>query len=206
MNTDRITLSSIFAAIRRARLPILTIALTYLAAVLVGIGMVHSGVAFGLNARDRIVGQAYNGSDPTTTAMQNGQPLLAALSDFSRNLLAGAVPDTLTGLGVVFPYASAAYRGWVGGVVSVDANHASRLMQPGEGIYYVVTLVLQLIPYSLAGGAGVALGLAYYRMHSGSQPAKWYHLPRLESLDVVRIYLLVVPLFLIASLWEFLVR
>jgi hypothetical protein len=54
MDTDRITLASIFPALRRARFPILTIALTYLVAVLAGIGMVHGGVQFALNARDCI--------------------------------------------------------------------------------------------------------------------------------------------------------
>ena len=138
--------------------------------------------------------------------MQSGQPLLAALSDFGSNLLLGAVPNTLEGLGVIIPYPLAAYRGWVGGIVSVDGNHASRLAQPGEAVYYLVTLLLQLIPYSLAGGAGVHLGLAYYRAHSRPQGPKWYILPRPELLDVARIYVLVVPLFLIASLWEFLAQ
>ena len=188
MDTNRISSASIFLAIRRARFPILTMALTYLVAVLVGIGMAHSG------------------SDPTITAMQNGQPLLAALSDFSSNLFLGSVPSTLGGLGVIFPYPLAAYCGWVGGIVSVDENHASRLAQPGDTIYYLVTLVLQLIPYSLAGGPGVHLGLAYYRIHSRSQAAKWYEFPWPALLDVARIYLLVVTLFLIASLWEFLVH
>jgi uncharacterized membrane protein SpoIIM required for sporulation len=206
MNTNRITFSSIFPAVKRAKLPILSIALTYVVAVLVGIVMAHAGVSFALNARDSIVGQAYNGSDPTINAKQNGQPLLAALSDFSGNLFLGGVPSTITGLGVVFPYPLAAYRGWVGGIVSVDGNHVSRLAQPGEAIYYLVTLILQIIPYSLAGGAGVYFGLAYYRTHSHAPAAKWYVLPRPELLDVARIYLLVVPLFLIASLWEFLIR
>lgn len=206
MDIGRITVPSIFPAIRRARLPILTIALTYLAALLAGIGMAHSGVSFALDARDNIVGQAYSGNDPTTTALQNGQPLLAALSDFGSNLFLGAVPSTLTGLGVVFPYPLAAYRGWVGGIVSVDGNHFSRFAQTSEAIYYVVTLILQLIPYSLAGGAGVHLGLAYYRSHGGPQAAKWFEIPRPALLDVARIYLLIPLLFLIASLWEFLMR
>ena len=72
MEFNRFTLTSIFLAIRRARFPILTIALTYFAAVLGGIGMAHSGIPFALNARDSIVGQAYSGSAPTITAMQNG--------------------------------------------------------------------------------------------------------------------------------------
>jgi hypothetical protein len=206
MDTERINFSSVFPAIQRARFPILTVALTYLVAVLAGIGMVHSGVLFALHARDSIVGRAYSGNDPTTIAMQSGRPFQAAMSDFSRNLFLGAVPSTLSGLGVIFPYPEAIYRGWVGGIVSVDGNHTSRFAEPGEAIYYVVTMVLQLIPYSLAGGAGVYLGLAYYRTHSGSQAAKWYELPRLAVMDVGRIYLLIVPLFLIASLWEFLMR
>jgi hypothetical protein len=206
MDTDRVTFASIFPAIRRARIPILTIALTYLASVLVGIGMVHGGVPFALNARNDIVGRAYAGSSPTILAMQSGHPLLAALSDFGGNLFLGAVPSTMSGLGVVFPYPLAAYRGWVGGIVSVDGNGSSRFARSSEAIYYVVTLILQLIPYSLAGGAGVHLGLAYYRMHSRSQTAKWYEFPRPAVLDVARIYLPILPLFLIASLWEFLLR
>ena len=206
MDTGRIPLSSILSALRRARFSILSVALVYLVAVLTGIGMVHSGVPFALNARDRIVGRAFSGSDPTINALQSGHRLQAALSDFSRNLFTGAVPDTVGGLGVVFPYLTAIYRGWVGGIVSVDGTHSSRFAQPGEAIYYVITLILQLIPYSLAGGAGVYLGLAYYRLHSHPPPARWYEMPRPELLDVARIYLLIIPLFLIASLWEFLLR
>jgi hypothetical protein len=204
METDQITFATIFPAIRQARVPILTIALTYLIAVLIGIAMVHMGVPFALDARDTVVAKAYSGSDPTTTALRNGQPLVAALSDFTRNLFFGAVPSTISGLGVVFPYPDALYRGWVGGIVSVDGNHNSRFAQTSEAVYYIVTLVLQLIPYSLAGGAGVYLGLAYFRTHSGAQPAKWYELPRPAILDVARIYLMIIPLFFIASLWEFL--
>ncbi len=193
-------------AVQRARLPILTIALTNVIAVLIGIGMVHSGVSFALTARDQIVGQAYNGSNQITNSLQSGQRLQAALADFGGNMMLGAVPSTAMGIGVIFPYPLAAYRGWVGGIVSVDGNHASRFAQPGEAIYYLITLILQLIPYSLAGGAGVYLGLAYYRTHSGPQALKWYQIPRPAAEDVFRIYLLVIPLFLIASLWEFLMR
>ncbi len=198
------SVSSILPALKRARLPILTIALTYLVSVLVGIGMVHTGFAFAINTRDQIVNRAYQGSDPTINALQSGKRLQAALSDFSRNLLVGAVPNTIGGLGVIFPYPVVAYRGWVGGIVSIDQNHASRLAQPGEALYYLVTLLLQLIPYSLAGGAGVRLGLSYYRSYNNRQVAKWLGMPREALLDVARIYILIVPLFLIASLWEFL--
>ncbi len=194
----------ILPALKRARLPILTVALTYLVSVLVGIGMVNTGFAFAVNTRDRIVNQAYQGSDPTINALQSGNRVQAALSDFSRNLLFGGVTDTLGGLGVILPYPVVAYRGWVGGIVSISQDHTSRLAQPGEALYYLVTLVLQLIPYSLAGGVGVQLGITYYRSYNNRQVAKWLGMPKEALIDVARIYILIVPLFLIASLWEFL--
>ncbi len=197
-------LSSILPALKRARLPILTVALTYLVSVLVGIIMVQTGVTFAIKTRDQIVNQAYQGSDPTITALQSGHRLQAALSDFSRNLLLGAVPNTIGGLGVIFPYPVVAYRGWVGGIVSINQDHTSRLAQPGEALYYLVTLLLQLIPYSLAGGAGVQLGLSSYRSYNHRQVAQWLGMPKEAVLDVARIYILIVPLFLVASLWEFL--
>jgi hypothetical protein len=125
---------------------------------------------------------------------------------FCRKSYAGAVPDTVAGLSVVVPYPFAAYRGWVGGIVSVNNAHVSRLAQPSEAVYYVVTLLLQLIPYSLAGGAGVNLGIAYLRPQPFYQGSKWYGLPKEGVRDVLRIYLLVAPLFLVASMWEFLAR
>ena len=67
-------------------------------------------------------------------------------------------------------------------------------------------LILQLIPYSLAGGAGVNLGIAYLRPPPIYQGDKWYGLPKEALRDVLRLYLLVVPLFFVASLWEFLAR
>ncbi len=197
-------ISLIGTSVKRARIPILTIALLYLVSVSVGIFMVTARVQFALGIRDQIVGQAYAGTDPTINALQSGNRLQASLSDFSRNLIFGAVPDTVGGLGVIFPYFVTAYRGWVGGIVSVDQSHISRLAQPSEAVYYLVTLILQLIPYSLAGGAGVQLGLTYYRSHSNPQVPKWLGIPKVAIIDVGRIYLLVVPLFLVASLWEFL--
>ncbi|NLP12404.1 hypothetical protein GX408_18540, partial [bacterium] len=94
METNRINFSTVFPAIRRARVSILAIALTYLIAVLIGISMVHMDVPFALDARDNIVAKANSSSDPTSKAMQNGQPLVAALSDFTRNLFFGAIPST----------------------------------------------------------------------------------------------------------------
>jgi hypothetical protein len=35
---------------------------------------------------------------------------------------------------------------------------------------------------------------------------KWWALPKDSALDVVYVYLIIIPLFLIASLWEFLAQ
>lgn len=186
---------------------ILSIALIYLVSVTVGVVMVHTGNPFALDFQESQVAQA-NRSDPSSIALHEGERLQAALIDFSRNLLLGAVPNTVVGLLVVVPYPLAAFRGWVGGIVSVSADkaHTSRLADPAERAYYLITLILQLIPYSLAGGAGVNMGLAYFRPRPFYQGDKWLGVPKEAIRDVFRIYVLVVPLFLIASLWEFLAR
>jgi hypothetical protein len=155
-----------------------------------------------IDARNRIVGQAHNGSNETINALESGNRLWAALTDFGGNLVMGALPITASGLGVIFPYPLVAYQGWVGGIVSVNADGSSRFADPREAVYYLVTLIAQLIPYTRAAGAGVHLGLEYYRQQSSGK-IKWYQLPREAVLDLGRIYLLVIPLFLVASLWEF---
>jgi hypothetical protein len=113
------------------------------------------------------------------------------------------------GLAVALPFPQAAYRGWIGGLVSVDGEHKSRLRHWRERNYYLGVLLLQLIPYSLAGGTGVRLGLAVLMPKGrwgfpGSE--RWLGLPAEGVRDVGRIYALIVPLFLVASLIEFLVR
>ena len=185
----------------------LSIGLVYLASVIAGAVMVHTGNQFALDFTDNLVAQAHS-EDPSSLALQRGDRLGAALSDFSRNLLLGAVPNTVSGLAVVIPYPLAAFRGWVGGIVSVNTDdaHTSRLADPGEAVYYLVTLILQLIPYTLAGGAGVNLGIAYFRPLPFYQGDKWLSLPSEAVRDVLRIYVLIVPLFFVASLWEFLMR
>jgi hypothetical protein len=114
------------------------------------------------------------------------------------------IPNTVAGLGIITSYPLVAYRGWIGGIVSVNDEHQSRLGQPSTAIYYIITLLLQLLPYSLAGGAGVQLGLVFYHQYSDRSVKKWLGIPKAALLDVVRIYLLIIPLFLVASLWEFL--
>lgn len=86
--------------------------------------------------------------------------------------------------------------------MSVNRKHISRLSTVCGAIPYLGTLLLQLIPYSLAGGAGVYLGWAYLRRRQSIGPLIW-GFPREAVRDVFRIYTLIVPLFAIASLFEF---
>lgn len=202
MRSNSFLLSSVFRALVRARLPILTIALTYAVSVSIGILMVQTGNEFALDYRDNLVANA-RASDPSSLALQRGDRLSAALSDFARNLLLSAVPKTIAGLSIVIPYPMVAFQGWVGGIVSVNSAHVSRLTIPGEASYYVVVIILQLIPYTLASGAGINLGFAYLRPAPYYQGDKWLGLPKEAVRDVLRIYVLVVPLFLTASLVEF---
>jgi len=193
---------AIFRALRRARIPILTIGLTYFVGVAVGAVMVHSGNEFALSYRDNLVANAR--ANPALIALEEGDRFRAAVLDFSQNLLLGAVPTTLGGLAVVVPYPVAAHRGWVGGIVSVNNAHISRLADSSSATYYISVLILQLIPYSLTGGAGVNLGLAYFHPQASYQGEKWIGMPKEAVRDLLRIYILAVPLFLIASLFEFL--
>ncbi len=187
----------------RARIPILTVALTYAVSVAVGMILVHTGNTFALNQRDQIVSGAQAG--PILTALDQNNRLLAGLLDFGGNLF-GAIATTVAGLGVVFSYPIIAYRGWIGGIVSVDGAHISRLASSGEAAYYLITLVLQLIPYSITGGAGLKMGLAFLKPGIEYQGKKWLGIPAEAIRDVLRIYLVAAPLFLLASLWEFFAR
>jgi len=197
-------MASIVRAIRRAKWSILTIAAVYVISIIAGIVMVQAGNGFALNSRDKIVNQA-NQQDSARQAANSGNNLKAALADFTGNLVIGAVPKTLAGLGVIFPYPLVAYQGWIGGIVSVRGDHSSRLNDPRSAFYYLLTLVLQVIPYSLAVGAGINAGVALMRPAEYYRDEKWLSLFPKEALrDIGRIYALVVPLFLLASLWEFL--
>ncbi len=191
-----------FDAIGRARVPILTFAAIYALSVLLGIAMVMAGDAFALGRRDDIVGRAQ--SSASLSARRAGDHLQAAVLDFVDNLVLGAIPSTVTGITVIGSYPIAAYRGWIGGIVSVDGDHRSRLADPALALYYIVTLVLQLIPYSIAGGMGVYLGVGVWR-ELRRHPGSWsLPLPRDRIIDTALAYAVIAPLFLVASLWEFL--
>jgi len=197
-------ISAILVAVSRARLPILTIGLTYAVFILLGIVMVHTGDTFALAYRDRLVSEAVQ-HNPASIAANQGDNLRAVFWDFAGNLVLGAMPKTISGMAIIFPYPLVAYQGWVGGIVSVRGDHTSRLSEPRSALYYLLTLLLQVIPYSLAIGAGVNVGLALFRPPVAYQGAKWLNLfPKAAVRDLLRIYILVVGLFLMASFWEFL--
>ena len=189
-------------AVRRTRWHSLTFFVLHLCAVLIGAVMVHRGDAFALERRDAIVGRA-RATNPATRAFAAGDRPRAALLDAGENLVRGAVPTTVAGAAIVVPYPLAAYRGWVGGVVSVDGQHRSRLREPRRAAYYLITLLLQLVPYSIAAGAGVNIGWAYLRTRGAPEGPTWLGFPRQPILDAVALYALIVPLFLVASAWEF---
>lgn len=199
----RLLLAS-FAAIGRARTAILTIAAAYVLSLALGIAMVSTGNAYALERRDAIVGSAQ--SSEILVAHRGGDHLRAALLDFASNLVLGGVTSTIFGVGIVPAYPTVAYRGWVGGIVSVDARHQSRLADVGQAVYYLVTLFLQLVPYSIAGGIGVQVGVDAWRALRRPRANTWLGLPKDGLRDIALAYVVITPLFLIASVWEFTVN
>jgi len=193
----------VLRALHRARISILAVALTYLLSVSIGMLMVQAGNVRAVNTRDRIVSRAQSGS--TIIALKQNDRFRAALLDFGGNLY-GAMATTIAGLGVITSFPIIVYRGWIGGIVSIDSSHVSRLADSKEAVYYLVTLILQLIPYTLSGGAGVNLGWAFLRPRPYYQGERWLGIPAEAIRDTFRIFLIVIPLFLVASLWEFFER
>jgi uncharacterized membrane protein SpoIIM required for sporulation len=178
--------------------------MVYSMSVITGMIMVHVGDKFALDYRDELVSKAHQ-SNPASVAYLQGNNLEAALWDFAGNLVLGAFPKTISGFSVLLAYPMVVQQGWVGGIVSVEGDHTSRLSEPRSAIYYLLTLFLQLVPYSLAVGAGVNVGIALFRTPPYYEGQKWLGLFPKEALrDVARIYVIAIPLFLVASLWEFL--
>lgn len=168
--------------------------------------MVHNGNNFALSYRDKIVGHAIK-SDKASINAQRGNDFSAALIDFGENLFLGAIPQTLMGFSVVIPYVTVSGQGWVGGIVSVDSNHKSRLINFKSALYYFLVLLLQWIPYSLAIGAGIKCGIDFYnnnKMHGWS--IRKYTIRKSSLIELGYIYLLVIPLLLIASCFEFMLK
>ena len=190
-------------ALRRARAPIAILTVVSVCSLVVGGVLATIGNSFALDQRDAIVGAAQ--SSDITSAYNQDDRVKAALLDTAGNVEA-AVITSVTGLAVVVPVPIAAYRGWVGGIVSVDAQHRSRLGQPGPAIYYIVTVVLQQIPFLLTGGAGMYLGLVAWRRRNDAsvRPLLTLRIPGEAIRDVGWIWALALPFFLAGSLFEFL--
>jgi hypothetical protein len=197
-------IDAILAAVRHTRRFILSIFLTYVASSAVGIGMAHVGNGIALAERDRIVQKALT-SAKASMEYRSGDRAKAALHDFAGNLFYAALPQTVAGFGVVLPYFSVAYQGWIGGIVSVDGTHRSRLRTLRGATYYIGVLLLQFIPFSLSIGAGVRCGVDLYRHNGDVGWRMWrYRLPRQSLVDLGWVIALTIPLFLVASAFEFL--
>ncbi|MFN7995175.1 MAG: hypothetical protein U0Q18_16320 [Bryobacteraceae bacterium] len=208
MASGESTIPAIRAALRRARQPILWVGLAQILGVITGAVMVHSHNGFALHYADQLIGRA-SSSGPIADAMHTRRPVRAALIDFAGNLGVSAIPSTVMGLSVVLPLPVAAYRGWIGGIVSVDWHHESRLRPGPERTYYLIVMLMQIIPYTLATAAGIRLGLAFVSPNGPygyANGKRWAGLPAEGVRDVLRIYAIAVPLFLAASLVEFLAR
>jgi hypothetical protein len=190
-------------ALGRARVQIAIVGVASICPLVVGAVLATSGDSFALSERDRIVGAAQS-SEINVTYKQNDR-VRAALLDFGGNVEA-AIVTSATGLAIVGPVPIAAYRGWVGGIVSVDGHHVSRLSQPGTAFYYLVTVTLQLIPYILTGGAGMYLGVVVWRRRNDAsvRPRLTLRIPGEAIQDVGWIWALALPIFLAGSLFEFL--
>jgi uncharacterized membrane protein SpoIIM required for sporulation len=196
--------TKVWLALSNAKYQILSMGLVYVTSVSIGIVMAHTHNQFALHYRDRLVARAQR-NDRSAIAYREGNNFKAATIDFTQNLALGAVTETIIGLTVFSPYGFAGFRGWVGGIVSVDKEHKSRLSDKKGALYYLITLLLQLIPYSLAGGIGIKLGLSYFKKYQEYRNDKRYFGYPVGALrDVGLTYILVIPLFFIASLWEFL--
>jgi len=181
-----------------------TIFITYCISCFVGIIMVHNGNKFALSYRDKIVGKAVETSK-TSINYQKGENFSAAINDFAGNLFFGAIPQTFMGLGIVVPYFTASKQGWVGGIVSVNNEHESRFKNFKSTFYYFFVLLLQFIPYSLAIGSGIKFGVDFYYYNKMQGWSLWkYKIQKKWLTELGYVYLLVIPLFFIASCFEFL--
>jgi len=196
--------SSIILALVQCRIYVFSVFITYCISCLAGIIMVHNGNWFALSYRDKIVGKAIK-TDKATLNYKEGNNFSAALHDFKGNLLFGAVPQTLMGLGIVVPYFTVSKQGWIGGIVSVDSGHMSRFKNFKSTFYYFFVLLLQFIPYSLAVGAGIKFGIDFYNYNKiNGWLIRKYRVQKSSLSNLGYVYLLVIPLFFAASCFEFL--
>ncbi len=199
-------ISQIFArvqlALRRTRLGVLLMGCAYSVGLIVGIVSAHVGHRATLAFRDRIVSKAQASSSIIRYSRQ-GRPIAAAALDCAGNLVA-ATATAAAGWWAPGPFPIAIYRGWIGGIVSVDSHHRSRFGTIEGGFYYALVVTLQLAGYILAGGAGVNLGLARTRSRPEYKGSRLLSVPTEAYQDAAYIFLLVIPIFAFASALEFL--
>jgi len=188
-------------SLKRCRKWILVIFIIYNISCFTGILLVHKGNSFSLSYADKIVGNAVK-NDQASVNYLSGNKFKAALIDFSSNVY-GSVIQTFMGLSIVVPYFSVAYQGWVGGIVSVDNNHQSRLKTFKSAAYYFIVLILQYIPYSLVIGSGLKLGVDTYRLNKKNKLLH-FKIDKPAARDVLNMYIMAIPLFFLASCFEFL--
>jgi hypothetical protein len=188
-------------ALRRARRGIVWMGCAYLAGLIVGAVGVHTGHLASLAYRDKIISRARS-SSTILRYLDQGHPIAAAALDFGANL-AGATATAAAGWYAPAPFPLAVYRGWIGGIVSVNDKHRSRL-QGWSGLYYFLVAGLQLAGYILSGGAGVNLGLARTHPKPGYQGARLFGVPIEAYEDAGYIFLAAIPIFAVASAIEFL--
>jgi hypothetical protein len=199
----RTIMKSILLALGRCKYYAVTIFILYCISCFIGIVMVHNQNEFALSYRDKIVGHAIK-NDKASIHAQRGNSVLAAVYDFSGNLFLGAVPQTLMGFSVVIPFVTVPIQGWVGGIVSVDYKHKSRFTNFRSTFYYFLVVLLQFIPYSLSIGAGVKAGIDFYNNNKNmGWSLRKYNIKKSSLIDLGFIYILSIPLFFIASCYEF---
>jgi hypothetical protein len=195
-------MKSVSSAFSRCKKWIISIFIIYCFSCLTGILMVHLNNSFAFSYRDKIAGQALK-NDKASINYLTGNRFKAALFDFSGNLFAGSCVQTFLGFSIVLPYFTTFYQGWVGGIVSVDSNHVSRLDKLKSALYYFIVLLLQFIPYSLTIGSGIKAGVETYKSNK-KKTLSGYTIDKQSLYDVLKIYVIATPLFFIASCFEFL--
>jgi hypothetical protein len=166
--------------------------------------MSHYGNSFALSQRDKII-QFIVKNDKAALNYQSGNKFTGALYDCGENLFYAAVPQTVMGLGIVFPYFSVAYQGWIGGIVSVNDSRQSRFDNIKSAAYYLIVAFLQFIAFSISIGAGIKCGIDLYKYNSKVSWKIWtYRIPKASLQDVGLVYMATIPLFFVASCFEFL--
>ena len=166
--------------------------------------MAHGGNRFALARRDAMVERAVT-HDRASLDYRAGRRVRAALVDAAANFGLAALPQTVLGLTVVLPFGTVAQQGWAGGVVSVDRHHDSRLRTMRGASYYLGVLFLQFVAFSLCIGAGVRTGVCLYQANQAIGWRVWqYRLPRQAIADAGHVVGAALPVFLVASAFEFL--